>query len=116
MRIVELPPPQYPLPLDLQKRMDDGILGEDFVIGAYFTDGIPILEIKIEDLTPDTLGDYLEGSDKRHILEEELLSLLLPVEIPFDITLSLSVLSKEFCLGEKYDSSILGYTTCINSY
>ena len=111
VRIVEMPPPQYPLPLDLQKRMDDGILGEDFVIGTHFTDGIPILKIYIEDLTPNTLGDYLEGGFKRYVLEEELLSLLLPVEIPFEISLSLKVLNDDFYLGEQSDSAILGFTT-----
>lgn len=114
VKIVEMPPPQYPLPLELQKRMDDGILGQDFVIGTYFTDGIPIVKIFIEDLTPETLGDYLEGGFKRYILEEELLSLLLPIEIPYEISLSLSVPNNDFYLGEQEDSSILGYTTCPN--
>jgi type VI secretion system protein ImpH len=114
VEICELPPPQYPLPLGLQKRLDDGILGEDFVIGTHFTDGIPIIKICIRDLTPHTLGDFLEGGDKRAVLENDLISLLLPVETPYEIELSLKVLNDDFYLGEQHDSAILGFTTCAN--
>ena len=112
IKIVEAPPPNYPLPPELQKRTGEGILGRDFVIGDHFSDGIPIAKIVIERLTCETLSHYLPGGNARVVLEE-LLSVLLPVEIPYEIALGLAIPSDEFYLGEERKSAILGHTTCI---
>ena len=113
--IMEIPPPQYTFPATLQKRMGTGRLGQDFVIGGTFSDGIPILKILIEDLTPESIESFLPKGNKRELLEQELLQLLLPIETPYQIKTSLKIQSTEFQMGENYNSSILGYTTTLNN-
>jgi type VI secretion system protein ImpH len=112
--IFEMPPRDYELPVELQKRLDDGVLGQDFVIGTHFSDAIPTIKICINDLTPNTLGEFLEGGRRRLVLENELLSLLLPIETPYDVELNLKIQNDDFYLGEFHDSAILGFTTCVN--
>ena len=113
IRIVELPPPQYTLPEHLQTRLGNGLLGQDFVIGTTFSDGIPSIQIFIEGLTPDTIGTYLPSGKNRILLEEELLNILLPIETPYDISLKLNRPSTEFQLGVSSNNSIIGYTTVL---
>jgi len=113
IRIVELSPPQYTLPEHLQTRLGSGLLGQDFVIGTTFSDGIPSIQILIEGLTADTIGAYLPSGKNRILLEEELLKILLPIETPYDISLKLNRPSKEFQVGTSSNNSILGYTTVL---
>ena len=114
VRIKEVSPPIYTFSTAIQKRIGEGILGQDFVIGTTFSDGIPALQILIEGLTPDVLGDFLEDGIKRQLLEEELLQLLLPVETPYEIIIQLQTQSTEFQIGNTSSSSILGYTTTLS--
>lgn len=100
VRIEEIDPPQYNLPDDCQKRLGEGILGQDFVIGRTFSDGIAALNIAIEDLTTDALIGFLEGGQNRRILEDELLGLLLPVETPYSLTLQVQLSDEMLHLGE----------------
>lgn len=113
IKLVEIPPPQYLLPEDIQKRMGEGLLGQDFVIGNCFSDGIPALKIVIDNLTPDVLQDYLIEGHHRKILEQELLSLLLPIETPYEIELGLEKIHYEFSLAERNGSAILGFTSSL---
>lgn len=115
IKIIEESPPLYSFPEEVQKRMGEGILGQDFVIGTTYTDGIPILKILIEDLTPESVETFLPKGAKREILEKELLQFLLPIETPYKIETSLKIQSIEFQMGENYNSSILGYTTTLNN-
>lgn len=112
--IQHIPPPEYAFPEELQRRLGDGVLGQDLVIGGAFSDGVEIIEVTIEQLTPENLGSYLEGGEKRNLLEKILLPLFMPVEIPYQIETNLSIQSQEFQLGERFDSSILGYTSTLN--
>ena len=112
IKLLEIPPPQYILPEDVQKRMGEGVLGQDFVIGNSFSDGIPALKIKIDNLSPDALQDYLIEGHNRKILEQDLLSLLLPVETPYEIELSLEKEHYEFVL-ESNGRAILGFTSSL---
>ena len=115
IKITEAMPPLYTFPIEIQKRMGEGILGQDFVIGDTYTDGIPILKILIDDLTPESLEAFLPKGNKRELLEQELLQLLLPIETPYQIETRLKIQSTEFQMGEAYNSSILGYTTTLNN-
>ena len=83
--IFERAPPQYPLPDAVQKRLGEGLLGEDFVIGDTFCDGLPTLDIVLHGLIAEELADYLPEGAQRDILENTLLSWLLPVETPYSI-------------------------------
>jgi hypothetical protein len=87
VKITEKPPPVYPLPDDLQKRLGEGLLGEDFVIGDTFCDGLPILHIALKGLKAEEIADYLPEGSKRDILENIFLSWMLPVEMPCEISL-----------------------------
>ena len=113
IKLVEIPPPQYSLPEGIQKRMGEGLLGQDFVIGNCFSDGIPAVQIRIDNLTPDTLQDYLIEGYNRKLLEQELLSLLLPIETPYEIELGLEKVHYEFSLAERKGSAILGFTSSL---
>lgn len=113
IRVVELSPPQYTLPEGLQTRLGSGLLGQDFVLGNTFSDGIPSIQIFIEGLTADTIGAYLPSGKNRILLEEELLNILLPIETPYDISLKLNTPSKEFKIGALSNNAILGYTTVL---
>jgi hypothetical protein len=116
IKLVEIPPPQYSLPEDVQKRMGEGFLGQDFVIGNCFSDGIPALKITIDNLTPDALQDYLMEGRNRKILEQELLSLLLPIETPYKIELGIENDQYEFLLADRKGSAILGFTSSLIGY
>lgn len=111
--ITEIPPPQYTFPIALQKRMGAGRLGQDFVIGETFSDGIPILKIAIENLAPEILADFLQEGEKRKLLEEELLPLLLPIETPYEIATKLNKEETFFQIDAMNYQSILGYTTVL---
>ena len=120
VRIVEIAPPQYNLPDDCQKRLGEGVLGQDFVIGRTFSDGIAALSITIEELTTYSLIGFLEGGKNRRILEDELLGLLLPVETPYCLTLQVQLSDEMLHLGDTLDlgngltkdnnTPILGFT------
>lgn len=119
IEIAEKAPPQYPLPDEVQKRLGDGILGEDFVIGTTFCDGLPSLNIILKGLTSGELADYMPEGAARDILENTLLSWLLPVETPYDIVLSDIVPNTDTALflggfnektNEKFNNNTLGMT------
>jgi hypothetical protein len=113
VQLMEIPPPQYKLPEELQKRMGEGLLGADFVIGNCFSDGVPALKIMIDNLTPDALQDFLVEGHNRRLLEQELLSLLLPVETPYEIELGLEQEHYELLLAQRRGSAILGFTSSL---
>ena len=112
IRISEIPPPEYSLPESVQKRLGDLSLGQDFIIGSSFCDGIPNIKILIDGLTADTIGDYLLDGEKRTLLEE-ILTMMLPVEIPFQVELTLKEQSNYFQVGESYPNAVLGFTTVL---
>lgn len=110
VRIVEKVPPRYELPVALQKRMGDGFLGQDFIIGDSFSDGIAALEIRLENMTAADLIDYLPAGNKRETFENELLTYLLPLETPYSVTLEARLADiPSFVFGSASD--VLGYTT-----
>ena len=110
--IHETPPPMYPLPVELQKRLGEGVLGQDFVIGTVFSDGIPGVNICFDNPAPDDIAGYLPGGKNRDILDGILLNYLLPVETPYAVAVKVPELGKKaFQLGEQNANSILGYTT-----
>lgn len=113
VRLREAPLGHYDLPESVQKRMGEGVLGQDFVIGRTYSDGIPGLQISIAGLTPETLSGYLEEGKQRKLLEDELLPLFLPVETPYDISLELKEQSTYFKLGQAFNHAVLGYTTVL---
>ncbi len=113
IKILTAPPIEYALPENLQKRLGNGTIGQDFIIGNTFFDGIPSIKIFIKDLTPTTLTDYLLGSVKRKLLAEELLSILLPLETPYEIIIDFKTQSNSFQIEKSHDNSILGYTTIL---
>ncbi len=113
IRIAEISPPEYPLPEFVQKRLGDVTLGQDFIIGSSFCDGIPNLKITIDGLTAETIGDFLLDGKKRILMETELLTMLLPVEIPYEIELTLKEESDHFQLGVSHANSVLGFTTVL---
>lgn len=106
-------PRAYPLPEETQLRMGEARLGQDFVIGQTFSDGIPVLEISIADLQPHEITSYLPGGASRRILEDELLSWLLPAETPFVIKLGLEHSQQRFRLSTDSQSDVLGYNTLL---
>jgi len=112
IRISEIPPPEYSLPESVQLRLGAARLGQDFIIGSSFCDGIPNVKIFIDGLTANTVGDFLLDGSKR-VLLEELLTMVIPVETPYDIELSLKAQSTYFQVGATYDNSVLGYTTVL---
>jgi len=112
IRISEIPPPKYSLPESVQLRLGAARLGQDFIIGSSFCDGIPNVKIFIDGLTANTVGDFLLDGSKR-VLLEELLTMVIPVETPYDIELSLKAQSTYFQVGATYDNSVLGYTTVL---
>ena len=116
-RSIHLSPPQYPLPDEVQKRLGDGILGEDFVIGDTFCDGLPTLDIVLKGLKAEELADYLPEGQASDVLENTLLSWLLPVETPYDIVLDDIVANSDATLflggfngktNEKLNNNTLG--------
>jgi type VI secretion system protein ImpH len=107
----EVPPKVYDLPEVVQKRMGEGVLGQDFVIGSTFSDGIPIVQISIKGLTPDNLHDYLNQGDQRELIENELLPIFLPIETPYEISIGVKTQSTFFKLCQNSNNAVLGYTT-----
>lgn len=113
IQISEIAPPKYLLPESVQKRLGEGRLGQDFIIGNSFSDGIPNIKICIDGLTADTIGKYLMDGKKRKLLEEELLPMLLPIETPYEIELKLSNQSNYFQIGKAFENAVLGFTTVL---
>lgn len=113
VQIEEVPPTLFVLPEKIKTRLGSGLLGQDFVLGDSFSDGIPGVQIKIEELLPDTLSNYLIDGKDRLLLEEELLPLFLPIETPYNIRLGLKMESTYFKLERKSNREILGYTTVL---
>ncbi len=112
IEISEIPPPEYVLPETIQLRLGTARLGQDFIIGSSFCDGIPNIKIFINGLTADTIGNYLIDGEKRNLLET-LLTMMIPVETPYHIELSLKVKSNFLQVGAAYSNSVLGYTTVL---
>lgn len=109
----EIPFISHDLPEEVQKRVGGILLGQDFILGNQFSDGLPILHLLIEDLTPDNIADFLEDGVQRKLLEEELLSIFLPIETSYEIRLGLKTQSTFFKLEHDADNSILGFTTVL---
>jgi Type VI secretion, TssG len=113
VQIQEIPPPTYDLSEAHQKRLGEGTLGEDFILGTTFWDGIPAVQILLQQLTAENISQFLPKNKQRIILEEELLALLLPIETHYEIELGVEVPSTDFYLDDARNSNILGYTTTI---
>ena len=114
-KITPKSPVQYVLPGEICSHLGSADLGNDFILGNTYSDGLESIEIQITNLTPDNLANFLIGGDYRSILEKELLTLFIPIELNYEIITSLGHQSLEFNLGSKYESSILGYTTTLNN-
>ncbi len=102
--------PLYELPVSLQKRLGDGLLGQDFVLGSSYSDGVPAVRICLEELSPSDIIDYLPNGPKREILENEFLAYLMPLETPFSIELSGKASEGSFELSHDNENNVLGYT------
>ncbi len=113
VQVLPIPPPNYALSEAQQKRMGEGILGEDFILGKTFSDGIPAVQILLHYLSPENIRNFLPCGKQRILLEEELLALLLPIETHYEIELGVETPSTEFYLDNARYSNVLGYTTTI---
>ena len=113
VQVNEIPPPNYDLSEAQQKRLGEGILGEDFILGNTFSDGIPSVQILLHHLTAENVSQFLPCGKQRMLLEEELLSLLLPVETHYEIELGVETASTDFYLDNAQNCNILGYTTTL---
>jgi type VI secretion system protein ImpH len=103
VEIRAIAPPVYMLSDNAQKRLGECYLGEDMLLGATFMDATPGIEIKIE-LQGTDVSSFLENGSKRRLIEEELLPLLLPVEIPYETVLSVNLSQEVFVLGQSSDT------------
>jgi Type VI secretion, TssG len=113
VQVLPIPPPNYDLSEAQQKRLGEGILGEDFILGKTFSDGIPAVQILLYYLNPENIRSFLPCGKQRILLEEELLALLLPMDTHYEIELGVKTPSTEFYLDNTQYSNVLGYTTTI---
>ncbi|WP_207431285.1 type VI secretion system baseplate subunit TssG [Sabulibacter ruber] len=105
-----------PIPAHLQTPLGEGLLGEDFLLGDSFTDGIRALHLTVADVLPEEVEQWLPGGQQRVLLEEHLLPYLLPAGETVDFTLEIAGSAWSFLLEDSDDANlnILGYTTKIN--
>lgn len=113
VEIQQIPPPLYDLSPAQQKRLGEGSLGEDFILGKTFSDGIPAVQILLQQLDAENISSFLPCGKHRTILEDELLALLLPIETHYEIELGVRTPSAEFYLDSARNSNVLGYTTTL---
>lgn len=108
--ITEEAPPMYELPAAMQKRLGDGLLGQDFVLGNSYSDGVPTVRICLENLEPSDIIAYLPYGPKRDVLENEFLPYLMPLETPYSIELGGKPGEGYFELSADNENNVLGYT------
>lgn len=113
IRIREIPPPLYQLPDELTLRLGQGVLGQNFVIGDTFSDGIPSIEICFGQMDATELVEMLYSGKKRESFEREVLDFLLPVDTPYEIKFDTSGYTGEMDLNPDSVSNVLGFSTII---
>ncbi|MBP6185173.1 MAG: hypothetical protein KA479_09550 [Saprospiraceae bacterium] len=57
-------------------------LGESVILGEFFRDDLPVLQVHIHQVALDELDGYLEGGGIHRVLEELLYSYFIPIEVP----------------------------------
>lgn len=122
--IEPIAPPIYPIPETAILDMGKATLGEDFVIGSTFFDGISAIKILIKGVAPNELESFLwewkedneksfEGSNKK-LIEELLCTYFLPLEASVQLDIEpIADPKKDFSLSGTDSYSILGYTTVL---
>lgn len=102
---------EYSIPDQFQFKLGSVELGENTNLGETFSDGIPILEVKIHDVPEDQISTYMLGGSYRALLEGVLYPYYLPLETHVETLVLTS--NQNYCLGEQYAGSFLGFTTIL---
>jgi hypothetical protein len=86
-------------------------LGEDFVVGSSYYDGIIWWEIQLSAIPPSEVEDFLYKGRTLALFEEILFPYFTPLDV--DVSLDVSALRspEDFSLSSDSFTSILGYTT-----
>ena len=111
--IMEVPPPVYQLPGELTLRLGEGFLGQNFVIGETFSDGIPSIEIFFGEMDATALVEMLPEGGKRKSFETEILDFLLPADTPYSIKFKTTDYTEKMSIEVGSVTNVLGYSTVI---
>lgn len=106
-----LAPPTH-LSQETLPNLGAAILGDDFILGDKFTDGIPAVEVQIFEVLPMELDSFLLEEGKNYqILENILFPYFLPLELVRKTVIFTEKDDEDFSLSASGHTSILGYTT-----
>ncbi|HKL40400.1 MAG TPA: hypothetical protein VJ894_06960 [Cryomorphaceae bacterium] len=84
----------------LKSSSNEMILGDDSVMGEYFTDEFPTLDITVKGIMNSELSDFLPTGKKRILLEELLCGYFIPIDVPYQIKIDVTSNGLGFDLGE----------------
>lgn len=113
--IKKIAPPTYPIPEEDIVGMGKSTLGEDFVIGESFFDGIPAIAVYIMDVAAEELTSFLwEGGSNKEMIENLLCAYFLPMDAYVQINIEPTIdKEKDFTLSITDYCSILGCNTIL---
>jgi hypothetical protein len=119
VEIRRIAPLQYELPT-VSQPMNCVALGENSYLGGTFQDDTPALEIRILEVTAETLFDFLVGEKERNVPGRQLKVLenvLYPHFLPFDAAYKTRIIMKTNALQEAcaLNKAVLGFNTILMS-
>ena len=90
---------------------NDISLGQNFIVGEEFTDGLVMKEIKVRLTDLDALKSWMTNGLKYSFVQNLFVHLFFPADLQTAIQIEISDDLKSFYLSEDTDSSRLGYVT-----
>jgi hypothetical protein len=98
----------------LTSNVGNAVLGENFVLGSSFRNGIPGMEIQVLEVDPSRVEDEFiipSERNKKFFLEDIAPKYFIPMEIEWEIAIFTRDIPEDFTLSSFSFTSILGYTT-----
>lgn len=105
------PPEPINIPSELQSVMGKAALGESFVMGSTFFDGIPVNNIRIVLEKAETALLWIPGAQERLFAEKTLFPLLFSFDTPVVLEVDVFEKARDFTLSDDSPSALLGYVT-----